>query len=152
MTNHPYSNAKGLSPTAFKFTGTFLNYPSWRRRYLRSHHSIILFHMWFGLWVTECTPGHIGLVCINSMRFPKPNLIIPIYLCDSGWQILGSAFYFDGLVQEKRNSIANALELRLSCTNLSISCWCQNVETLLTYLAHREGNPPINSGFSLTKG
>ena len=24
---------------------------------------------------------------------------------------------FDGLVQERRNSIANALELRLSCTN-----------------------------------
>ena len=28
--------------------------------------------------------------------------------------------YFDGLVQERRNSIANALELRLSCTNPSI--------------------------------
>ena len=28
--------------------------------------------------------------------------------------------YIDGLVQEKRNSIANALELRLSCTNPSI--------------------------------
>ena len=27
----------------------------------------------------------------------------------------------DGLVQEGRNSIANALELRLSCTNPSIS-------------------------------
>ena len=27
---------------------------------------------------------------------------------------------FDGLVQERRNSIANALELRLSCTNSSI--------------------------------
>ena len=26
-------------------------------------------------------------------------------------------FYIDGLVQERRNSIANALELRLSCTN-----------------------------------
>ena len=26
----------------------------------------------------------------------------------------------NGLVQERRNSIANALELRLSCTNLSI--------------------------------
>ena len=26
----------------------------------------------------------------------------------------------DGLVQERRNSIANALELRLSCTNLLI--------------------------------
>ena len=29
--------------------------------------------------------------------------------------------YIDGLVQERRNSIANALELRLSCTNPWIS-------------------------------
>ena len=29
--------------------------------------------------------------------------------------------YFNWLVQERRNSIANALELRLSCTNPSIS-------------------------------
>ena len=29
--------------------------------------------------------------------------------------------YIDGLMQERRNSIANALELRLSCTNPSIS-------------------------------
>ena len=29
-------------------------------------------------------------------------------------------YYFDGLVQERRNSIANALELHISCTNLSI--------------------------------
>ena len=28
--------------------------------------------------------------------------------------------YIDGLMQEKRNSIDNALQLRLSCTNLSI--------------------------------
>ena len=28
--------------------------------------------------------------------------------------------YIDGLVQERRNSIANALDLRLSCTNPSI--------------------------------
>ena len=28
--------------------------------------------------------------------------------------------HIDGLVQERRNSIANALELRLSCTNPSI--------------------------------
>ena len=28
--------------------------------------------------------------------------------------------HFDGLVQKRRNSIANALELRLSCTELSI--------------------------------
>ena len=29
-------------------------------------------------------------------------------------------FHIDGLVQERRNSIANALELRLSCPNPSI--------------------------------
>ena len=28
--------------------------------------------------------------------------------------------YTDGLVQERRNSIANALQLRLLCTNLSV--------------------------------
>ena len=31
-----------------------------------------------------------------------------------------SWLYIDGLVQERRNSIANSLELRLSCTDLSI--------------------------------
>ena len=31
-----------------------------------------------------------------------------------------AAEYIDGLVQERRNSIANQLEPRLSCTNLSI--------------------------------
>ena len=31
--------------------------------------------------------------------------------------------YFDGLVQERRNSIANTLEFRLSCTNPSIYWW-----------------------------
>ena len=31
--------------------------------------------------------------------------------------------YMDGLVQQRRNSIANALELRLSCINPSMSLW-----------------------------
>ena len=31
--------------------------------------------------------------------------------------------HIDGLVQERRNSIANALELRLSWTNPSIQYW-----------------------------
>ena len=30
------------------------------------------------------------------------------------------SFHVDGLVQERRNSIANTLELRLSCTNPSM--------------------------------
>ena len=38
----------------------------------------------------------------------------------------------DGLVQERRNSIANALELRLSCNNPSI--WC-----------HRNGKHPLST-------
>ena len=33
------------------------------------------------------------------------------------------AFYFNGLMQERCNSIANALELRLSCTNPSTCIW-----------------------------
>ena len=35
------------------------------------------------------------------------------------------AGYIDGLMQERSNSIADALELRLSCTNLSICVYQQ---------------------------
>ena len=45
----------------------------------------------------------------------------------------GYADYFDGLVQERRNSIANALELRLCCTNLLIEIGGQ---TLCTTRCH----------------
>ena len=41
------------------------------------------------------------------------------------WIISSTGFlcsHFDGLVQERRNSIANTLELRLSCTNPLICC------------------------------
>ena len=34
-----------------------------------------------------------------------------------------SIHHINGLVQERRNSIANAMELRLSCTNPSTSSW-----------------------------
>ena len=39
----------------------------------------------------------------------------PFYISDFLWDKTIS--YIDGLVLEKRNSIANALELRLYCTN-----------------------------------
>ena len=39
---------------------------------------------------------------------------------NSTWQPYRVSDHVDGLVQERRNSIANALELRLSCTNPSI--------------------------------
>ena len=38
----------------------------------------------------------------------------------SPWTFLRGSVYFDGLVQERRNSRALAMELRLSCTNPSI--------------------------------
>ena len=50
-----------------------------------------------------------------------------------GWNISNRTnIYFDGLVQERRHTIANALELRLSCINPSI--WATTVELdLLAY-------------------
>ena len=38
------------------------------------------------------------------------------------FKILSSKWHFNGLEQERGNSIANTLELRLSCTNPSIYC------------------------------
>ena len=44
-------------------------------------------------------------------------------LCEPTVCIGSLVHFFDGLVRGRRNSIANALELRLSCINLSISSW-----------------------------
>ena len=57
-------------------------------------------HWWYGmfsLWKSDCRIG-IMTVPVFSVRH---------------------AFYIDGLVQERRNSIANALELGLSCSALT---------------------------------
>ena len=45
--------------------------------------------------------------------------MISVLICISAY------LYIDGLVQERRNSIANALELHLSCTNPSY--WYHNI-------------------------
>ena len=47
-----------------------------------------------------------------------------------GWGRVG--WHIDGLVQERRNSIANALELRLSCTNPSMHRNFHNKITCIT--------------------
>ena len=56
------------------------------------------------------------LVCVNKDFLTK--LLI-------GWwpAIQLPVEYIDGLAQERRNPIANALDLRLSCTHPSILCW-----------------------------
>ena len=44
------------------------------------------------------------------------------FLLEILWcKYMNDASHFDGLMQERRNSIANALELSLSCSNPSIS-------------------------------
>ena len=51
----------------------------------------------------------------------------------------------DGLVQERRNSIANALELSLSCTNPLIQSPAQQVETCALILAYPDCGHPVHS-------
>ena len=51
------------------------------------------------------------------LSFRKYAILIPIHAVKT--QVIFS-FQVDGLVQEKLNSVTNALELRLSCTNLSM--------------------------------
>ena len=52
---------------------------------------------------------------------------------------LKSDHYIDGLVQERRNPIANSLELRLSCTKPSIWTWQSTtiIENILLYVLFR---------------
>ena len=63
------------------------------------------------------------------------------YYCPfvGGWLELrydkGTQKHIDVLVQESRNSTANSLELRLSCTNTSIYV-AQNVSSLVYNLQH----------------
>ena len=45
-------------------------------------------------------------------------------------------WYLDGLAQERRNSIANALELHLSCTNPSTLCYSSNFHPWLPFQYH----------------
>ena len=55
------------------------------------------------------------------------------------WELLGDKNSLDGLVQERRNSIANALELHLfSVTHRFdiISCLCYSVSSSLWYQIH----------------
>ena len=54
--------------------------------------------------------------------------------------------YINGLVRERHNFVANALELRLSCTKPSL-WWCHDLEILSTLLPLCEGNPLVTDAF-----
>ena len=53
--------------------------------------------------------------------------------------------HINGLVQERRNSIANVLELRLSCTNPSIYRYAQQIEIFAQRKAANGINRDISS-------
>ena len=63
-----------------------------------------------------------GKICVA-----KFNTFVKLYTTEYEALITSSyvwIYHIDGSVQDRRNSIANALELRLSCTNPSISSLC----------------------------
>ena len=69
--------------------------------------------------------------------------------------------HINGLVQERRNSIANTLELRLSCTNPSISllpctypwvaCWHQWSKVFSRFVCEGSAIMPFISSFTWNK-
>ena len=97
--------------------------------------------------LTTLTKGqNIYYVSIGSYQWLSSRLVSPLYkqwryrslayshwyvtMCYVTWRplptlcyiifVISTATHFDGLMQERRNSIANALELHLSCTKPSI--------------------------------
>ena len=58
---------------------------------------------------------------------------------------LGVLLYVDGLMQERRNSIDNPLELRLSCTNPSIYGWAWSTRTRYICRPHKTKGTGYNS-------
>ena len=60
-------------------------------------------------------------------------------MCSKEKNLDMSNHHIDGLMQERRNPIANALELRLSCTNLLIYAG-----SLLVYVTYFFSHEKIN--------
>ena len=85
-----------------------------------------------------------GLQSFKSMYYIHVILIIKWFWLDLTWiptfpisavHLTGKiVIHVDGLVQERRNSIANALELRLSCTSMN-ECK-KGVTPLLTHWSY----------------
>ena len=76
-------------------------------------------------WRRHDTVWHVGIYYDILFR---PQMAATFYEDKGYWALLcckcqefyGASWYIDGLVQERRNSSALAMELRLSCTNPSI--------------------------------
>ena len=78
-------------------------------------------------YLIQCCPryimpyGSIWPQWVNTIYSFLVYLIAHVWGKNKVFAHLEKNHYIDGLVQERRNSIANIMELHLSCTNLSIS-------------------------------
>ena len=69
----------------------------------------------------------------SEMARSIPWLLMSWFFASQGHQQSWHWLYIDGLVQERRNSIANALELRLSFTNSSICSASGSLSSMRKY-------------------
>ena len=78
-------------------------------------------HMQWTWWQNVATP-HTGLRILKAMTHIPLMIISHAHFSQIvlGWISMTPCQHINGLMQERRSSIANTLELRLSCTNLSI--------------------------------
>ena len=78
---------------------------------------------WDGAQIPKCHMASLGLSeFIMILRSIADHIMLPCGTMSFWWL----THEIDGLVQERRNSIASALELRFSCTNTSkcsLMCW-----------------------------
>ena len=76
------------------------------------------------LWVIQAFSAQLSDESCSVISWRPSNRIVftePEYCGGSEKTTKSNKWSYRWLVQERRNSIANALELRLSCSNLSIS-------------------------------
>ena len=109
----------------------------------------------------HCLGAHYGNLDPSKHYFPKCGLVWVVkigyrmihhtIMLYAAWRWPISYLHINGLVQERRNSIANALELCLSCTNLSI--WdlqckdlghCRKIVNVITNLLIKLGSPKLH--------
>ena len=82
-------------------------------------------------WISvRYTYFSVSIVDVGSVK-PLGHLQVQKWPCSGPVYINETAIWrvnMDGLVQGRRNSIANALELRISCTNQSIFSSCEDIQ------------------------
>ena len=82
----------------------------------------------------KASNAQLKLYLIASMNELMYNQVAGDLFMVLMWHHFDINKHTDGLVQERRNSIANALELHLSCTNPSIWYMCTQVFFSITWL------------------